>query len=311
MRDDKRTLSVARAVLRPGGLQDQADEILRRRLAVDPRNTDMLWELAEVHRRQGNFVAARSLYGRLRGRGPDPLKAAWLHAMLSGNGAPEPIPGGTWPAPFVRVTNFLAPSECDRLLALGLAAREHFAPARVGAGHARVDSEVRVTLEMGDRRSAMEVHRRIAPKARSLVPEILARLRMDGIGRYLIEMSMRVYLDGGFYTPHCDDRPQSKSRRKLSFVYFFHREPRRFSGGDLLLYDTSADAGAGSLLLRGFSRFVPLCNSIVFFPSACLHEVTPVQCGTDDFGDGRWVMNGHVVASDSPPRSRARGPASA
>ncbi len=297
MRDDKRTLSeVARAVLRPGGLQDQADEILRRRLAVDPRNTDMLWELAEVHRRQGNFVAARSLYGRLRGRGPDPLKAAWLHAMLSGNGAPEPIPGGTWPAPFVRVTNFLAPSECDRLLALGLAAREHFAPARVGAGHTRVDSEVRVTLEMGDRRSAMEVHRRIAPKARSLVPEILARLRMDGIGRYLIEMSMRVYLDSGFYRPHSDNYSKTHRQRKLSFVYFLHREPRRFSGGDLLLHDTDTDAK--TYCPKRFSRIVPLRNSIVFFPCGYLHQVTPVQCGTDDFGDGRWAVNGHVWSPD-------------
>ena len=305
MRYSKRSLPEAtRALLRPGGLQDQAEAALRRRLASDPRNTDALWKLAEIHRRQGNFAAARSLYRRLRGRDPEPRKATWLHAMLSGNGPPEPAPGGIWPAPFVRMTNFLAPGECDRLLALAIEGRERFAPAKVDEG--RVRPEVRITLE-ADGRTMAEVRPRIAPKIRNLVPEILARLRMDGTGRYGITLSMRVYLDGGFFGAHRDN----DRRRKLSFVYFFHREPRRFSGGDLLLYDTSADAGAGSLLLRGFSRFVPLCNSIVFFPSACLHEVTPVQCGTDDFGDGRWVMNGHVVASDSPPRSRARGPASA
>ena len=294
MRDDKRSLfEVMQAVVRPGGLQDQADEILRRRLAVAPRNTDTLWKLAEIHRRQGNFAAARSLYGCLRGRGPDPPKAAWLHAMLSGNGAPEPVPGGTWPAPFVRVTNFLTPSECDRLLALGLAAREQFSPARVGASHTtRVDPEVRVTLEMDDRRSAMEVHRRIAPKLRSLVPKILARLRMDGTGRYLLEMSMRVYLDSGFYRPHSDNHSKHHRQRKLSFVYFLHREPRRFSGGDLLLHDTDTDAK--TCYPRGFSRIVPLRNSIVFFPCSYVHQVTPVQCGTDDFGDGRWAVNGHV-----------------
>ena len=297
-KDKPLSAEAARARLRPGGIQDQADEVLRRRLAVAPRNTDTLWRLAEIHRRQGNFAAARSLYGRLRGRGSDPLKAAWLHAMLSGNGAPEPAPGGIRPAPFVRMTNFLAPDECDRLLALGLAARERFVPAKVtgGGDRERVDPEARVNLEVFDRSTAAEVRLRIAPKVRSLVPEILARLRMDGIGRTSIEMSMRVYLDGGFYRAHRDNRSERTRQRKLSFVYFLHREPRRFSGGDLLLHDTDTDAGACSP--GKFSRIVPLRNSIVFFPCDYWHQVTPVQCGTDDFGDGRWVVNGHVRSSD-------------
>ena len=37
----------------------------------------------------------------------------------------------------------------------------------------------------------------------------------------------------------------------------------------------------------------PLCGSIVFFPSECLHEITPVACGAD-FGDGRFTVNGWV-----------------
>ena len=304
MRYDKRPLAEAtRALLRPGGLQDQAEAALRRRLAADPRDMDALWKLAETHRRQGNFAAARSLYRCLRGCGPDPRKAAWLHAVLSGNGPPEPAPGGIWPAPFVRMTNFLASGECDRLLALGIAGQERFAPAKVGS-EGRVRPKVRITLE-ADGRTMAEVTPRIAPKILSLVPEILVRLRMDGIGRYDVKLRMRVYIDGGFYVEHSDNN-RSHLRRKISFVYFLHREPHRFSGGDLLLYDTSANTGAGSS--KGFSRFVPLRNSIVFFPSGCWHQVTPVQCGTDDFGDGRWVVNGHVTAG-GPPRSRARGPA--
>ena len=138
--------------------QDQAEAALRRRLAVDPRNTDTLWKLAEIHRRQGNFAAACSLYRRLRGRDPEPRKAAWLHAVLSGNGPPEPAPGGIWPAPFVRMTNFLAPGECGRLLALGIEGQERFAPAKAGKG--RVRPEVRITLEACGRTMA-EVKPRI------------------------------------------------------------------------------------------------------------------------------------------------------
>ena len=295
--DERRLTEVTRALLRPGGLQDQAEAALRRALAADPHDTGALWKLAETHRRQGNFAAARRLYRRLRGRGPEPHKAAWLHAMLNGNGAPEPAPGGIWPAPFVRMTNFLAPGECDRLLTLGVAARERFVPAQVGKTRAarRTDPDVRITLE-ADARTQAEFRPRIAPKIRSLAPRILARLRMDDGDRYVITMNMRVYPAGGFYQPHLDRNAHAWTKRLFSFVYFFNRQPPRFSGGDLLLYDTDADSYDCSW--ARFSRIVPLRNSIVFFPSACWHQATPVRCGTDDFGDLRWVVNGHVERRD-------------
>ena len=289
----KRPLSeVTRALLRPGGLQDQVEAALRRTLTADPRNMDALWKLAEIYRRQGNFAAAHDCYRHLRGRGPEPRKAAWLHAMLSGSGALEPAPGGIWPAPFVRMTNFLVPDECDRLLAMGLAA--HLVPSIVGSKR-HVDPKVRITLEVDSKKETetiVKTRHLLVPKIRSLMPEILARLRISDIGQYGIEMSMRVYLNGGFYRPHRDNSAPIHSARSVSFVYFFNRQPPRFSGGDLLLYDCAVHTDARSY--GEFSRLVPLRNSIVFFPSACWHRVTPVQCCTSDFGDGRWALNGHV-----------------
>ena len=76
-------------------------------------------------------------------------------------------------------------------------------------------------------------------------------------------------------------------------MYWFHREPRRFCGGDLLLYDRNDDTG--DFTAAAFSRIVPLRNSIIFFPSSALHQVTQVQCETNNFGDGRWAVNGHVL----------------
>ena len=283
---------VAPALLRPGGLLDLAAAALERTLAADPGNAHALWKLAEIHRRQGDFAAARGLYRRLRVRGPDRRKAAWLHRVLGGDGPREAAPGGVWPTPFVWMKSFLAPGECDRLLALGAARRECFTPAKVGDPSAmRVDPEVRMTLE-ADPRTMEEVRPRIGPKIRSVLPDVLARLGMPGLDRYGMSMGMRVYLGGGFYRAHADSLSTGHRSRVLSFVYFFHREPRRFSGGDLLLYDTDVDTYAWTC--TAFSRIVPLRNSIVFFPSACWHQVCPVQCETDDFGDGRWAVNGHV-----------------
>ena len=283
---------VAPALLRPGGLQDLAAAALERTLAADPDNAHALWKLAEIHRRRGDFAAARDLYRRRRVRGPDRRKAAWLYRVLGGDGPRGAAPGGVWPAPFVWMTDFLAPGECDRLLALGTARRECFTPAKVGDPSTwRMDPEVRITLE-ADTRTMQEARPRIVPKIRSVLPDVLARLGMPGLDRYRIEMDMRVYLGGGFYQAHVDSRSMDHCSRVLSFVYFVHREPRRFSGGDLLLYDTDVDTSAWTC--AAFSRIVPLRNSIVFFPSACWHQVCLVQCETDDFGDGRWALNGHV-----------------
>ena len=301
--NERRLLSkVTPALLRPGGLQDLAAAALERTLAADPDDAHALWKLAEVHRRRGDFAAARGLYRRLCTRGPDRRKAAWLHRVLSGDGPPEAAPGGVfWPAPFVWMTDFLAPEECDRLLALGVARYEGLTPVETAIGHkdggssSTVDPEVRVGLE-ADARTTKEARLRIVPKIRSVLPAVLARLGMAGLDRYQLEVAMRVYLTGGFFQAHRDSAYEAFRSRKLSFVYFFHRRPRRFSGGDLLLYDTDVDAGACDS--GAFSRITPLRNGIVFFPSACWHQATPVQCGTDDFEDGRWVLNGHVRRPD-------------
>ena len=58
------------------------------------------------------------------------------------------------------------------------------------------------------------------------------------------------------------------SGRRLSYVYYFHRQPRPFRGGDLLLYDT--DRQAGNFEMGVFTRIEPLHNSIVFFSQRLL-----------------------------------------
>ena len=285
------------ALLRPGGLYDQAEAALRRKLAADPHDTAALWRLAEIQRQRGDFTAARDGYRRLRVLGPDRRKAAWLHAVLSGDGVSEAVPPrGIWPAPFVQMRNFLTPEQCDRLSILAAEGSARLAPARSGKkGTARENPEIRITLEVDDR-TRQDFSPWFTQKIRSCVPEVLERLRMEDIGRYGIQMNMRVYLTGGFYRAHHEGAYDPDHPRKLSFVYFFHREPRRFSGGDLLLYDADADTRACSF--EEFSRIVPLRNSIVFFPSLSWHQVTPVQCETNDSGDGRWVVNGHLWQHD-------------
>ena len=290
---ESRFSRLAPGLLAQGGVLDKAECAAQRALAAGVRNGQALWRLGDIHRMQGNLDAARDLYRRLSESGPGRQKASWLSALLDGRGLPEVPPHGTYPAPFVWMKDFLTTQECDRLFALALARREHFGAARVvdnAEEGGRVKPEARITLEM-ESCARRDVRLWLLPRIEHAIPEIVARLRLEDPGRYRIEMNMRVYPASGFYTIHCDSRAGLFRDRVLSFICFFHPEPRRFSGGDLLLYDSNQRGGHP---VPAFSRIEPLRGGIVFFMCEDWHQVTPVECDSEDFGAGRFVLSGHV-----------------
>ena len=58
--------------------------------------------------------------------------------------------------------------------------------------------------------------------------------------------------DKAFFSRHEDTvmRPEMTSYRTLSAVYYFHRQPKSFSGGVLRLYAFAAKEGPSSILNR-------------------------------------------------------------
>ena len=266
----------------------RAEAALRRILAAEPRNAAALARLGDLERRRGDFAAALTAYRRLLAVAPDDASAAWAVAVLDGDRLPEAPPAGRI-APFARLTDFLPPASRERLLREVPAASERFAPAKVGED-AKMDREVRNALVL-DEPTTRNVRSWFLPKLRAVLPEVLWRLRMEDLDPRRIELKVTVHLNGGFYVAHRDDGPGHVGRDRLvSYVCYFHRAPRPFAGGDLLLHDAGR-AGGGPA--GAFSRIEPLCDSIVFFPSECLHEITPVACGAE-FGDGRFTVNGWV-----------------
>ena len=167
--------------------------------------------------------------------------------------------------------------------------RERFRPARVGKN--TLDRRIRTSL-VADGQTDWAVRSWFGPKLRNVLPHVLARLRMESLHRFRIEMNVTVHLGGGFYKVHRDNAGKRDRPRNLSYVYYLQREPRRFSGGDLRLYDTGFEADDDSSIV--FSRIEPLDNSLVFFPSDAFHEITPIACATQDFRDGRFTVNGWI-----------------
>ena len=266
-----------------GELFDKAAAALRRMLAAKPRNAAALARLGDLERRRGDFPAALTAYRRLLAVAPDDASAAWAAAVLGGDRLPEMPPPAGRIAPFVRLTDFLPPASRDGLLRDVLAAGERFAPARKRV-NARIVRTARFDL---DEPTTRDVRSWFAPKLRAVLPEALWRLRMEDVDMRRIELKVTVYLHGGFFAAHRDARCGNQI---LSFVHYFHRVPKPFVGGDLLLHDAGRAGGSPA---GAFSRIEPLCNNIVFFPSDCWHEITPVACGAE-FGDGRFTVIGWV-----------------
>ena len=265
-----------------GGLYEQSEAALRRKLAADPHDVEALLRLGDLHRGEGRLDAALDACRRVAELRPGHPKASWLCAVLDGADLPDTAHApDVWPAPFVRVRSFLPADEHEALLALLLAGREHFDLLARVAGYVR--PKERNNLEADDRITG-EVRPGFEPRLRKLVENTLPRLGMGGLGAYHVSLQVRTYQAGQFYTAHTDFDDGDPTPREINYVYYLHRQPKSFTGGDLLLHD--------GVVASTFTRIGPLDNSIVLFPSRIPHEVTLVECDPGDFGAGRFSVNG-------------------
>ncbi len=132
------------------------------------------------------------------------------------------------------------------------------------------------------------------------LPQVLGRLQVAPFEIEHVDLKLRIYLDGHFFRLHmdCPANSETSANRRVSYVYFFHRQPRGYTGGALLLYDT--DIENNRFTTASFTRVEPDDNSILFFPSACYHSVVPVSCPSKEVADSRFVINGHFHKRMSP-----------
>ena len=305
----------ARVVAHWRQLHVQLAQRLQQRLAAEPANVEMLRRLAETQRMLGDLAAAEESYRRLFALDADP-RSAWNLAVLVPGPLPIPPPG-TRAVPFARISDFLTADEQRWLLAATPTGREGFQPAEVGEGK---EGEVNPALRNAfvvRQPTQRSVRRWFLPKLRTALPQALARLGTDhrGLcaeraGSYRIELNVTVHQPGGYYQAHRDGGYQTQgdggepglghAGRRISYVYYFNRKPRRFAGGDLLLHDTDYGATADEAGQKGtqaFTRLAPIDNSLILFPSDSLHEITQITSATGeplDFADGRFTVNGWI-----------------
>lgn len=190
----------------------------------------------------------------------------------------------------VVLDEFLPPQELEELMRYTLRHEQEFQSSEVIAPMTQAGvtdyshRRSRVLMELGAREDV------ILKRIRPVLPLVLGQLEMEEFPITRTEVQITASNDKDFFRAHCDDAQQLIASRRLTFVYFFHREPRQFSGGELRLHDSPRNNRHSDW--ESYETIVPQQNQIVFFPCSTLHEITPVRCTSGAFADSRFTVNG-------------------
>jgi Rps23 Pro-64 3,4-dihydroxylase Tpa1-like proline 4-hydroxylase len=190
----------------------------------------------------------------------------------------------------VVLDEFLAPAELEELMAYTLACEDQFQLSEIISPEAggSVDFEYRRSRALLD----LDKHRDvIVSRIHSAMPEILGKLGHEPFETTRVEAQITASNDGDFFRWHNDNGHGEIATRELTFVYFFHREPKQFQGGELRLYDSQWQDGMYRPQEK-YRTIVPQQNQAVFFLSSLAHEITPVECPSGAFADSRFTVNG-------------------
>ena len=197
----------------------------------------------------------------------------------------------TLTAQCIVLDEFLAPQELQDLITYSLQHESEFQASEVispAANAGVIDYEhrrSRVLMDIGKHEGV------IVERIKSVLPLVLARLGMEESPIASVESQITASNDGDFFREHPDNGHDDVATRHLTFVYFFHREPKQFDGGELRIHDARLQ-GEHYVSTGSYQTIVPQQNQIVFFPCALLHEITPVKCSSQAFADSRFTLNG-------------------
>lgn len=187
---------------------------------------------------------------------------------------------------WVQIDNFLTRDEKNQLLDYVLQSEPDFVPTSTSTG----DLNYRQSTILY---SFPEFSQLIVNRIQAILPDVFRKLKLSPFPVAQIETQLTAHNDGNYYKIHNDNGSPDTATRELTYVYYFYREPKPFSGGELVLYDSKLE---NNFYVKADSSHLvePRNNSIVFFLSRYLHEVLPVNCPSQAFADSRFTINGWI-----------------
>ena len=130
-------------------------------------------------------------------------------------------------------------------------------------------------------------------KIRAIMPEVMEQLRIGAFTVGKIDCQITANVDGSYFKAHTDAGHDGPIKRVLTYVYYFNRDPKGFTGSELRIYDDELRNGK-FVATESFQIVEPRNNSIVFFNAALMHEIMPVVVPSKQFSDARFTVNGWV-----------------
>ena len=186
----------------------------------------------------------------------------------------------------VQIDDFLTGAELARLMEVTLWAEPRFKPSPLSSYRA----DHRQSLMIA---APYKVSELMLGKIRAIMPEVMEQLRIGAFTVGKIDCQITANVDGSYFKAHTDAGHDEQIKRVLTYVYYFNRDPKGFTGGELRIYDDVLRNGK-FVATESFQIVEPRNNSIVFFNAAVMHEIMPVVVPSKQFRDARFTVNGWV-----------------
>jgi Rps23 Pro-64 3,4-dihydroxylase Tpa1-like proline 4-hydroxylase len=195
------------------------------------------------------------------------------------------------PARFSLFEEFLVPEELTQLTNYTLSHENQFRTSQV-ISHTSNEGKTDYTHRRSRVLFALGPFQElVANRLRCYLPQIFRALQHSPFDLSSVEAQITATNDGEYFRTHNDNTHNALVTREITYVLFFHREPKAFTGGELRLYDSRFEKGryvAG----RAYTSVTPQQNMVVFFPSYFMHEVVTVRCPSRAFANSRFTLNG-------------------
>jgi Rps23 Pro-64 3,4-dihydroxylase Tpa1-like proline 4-hydroxylase len=190
------------------------------------------------------------------------------------------------PSEYLQIDNFLTPGEHERLLQYVVQKEPDFLPTTTTTN----DDNYRQSLVLY---SFPEFSELIIKRIQAIAPDVMRKLGISTFKVSTIEAQLTAHNHSHYYRIHNDNGSTDTATREFTYVYYFYRDAKPFSGGELLIYDSKI-VNNMYVEAESFQKVEPRNNSIVFFLSRYMHEVLPVICPSQAFADSRFTINGWI-----------------
>ena len=189
-------------------------------------------------------------------------------------------------AAYIRIPDFLTEQENHAVLDYAIRKQPEYQASKVETG-VPDHRHSHVLMQLQD----LEID--FAARILEIVPDALNHFGLPVLSEPKLEIQLTTHNEGEYYRIHNDNGTPNTAARLLTYVYYFHRQPVAFQGGQIRLYDSRVEFGR-SRPAESFVGINPQNNMLLLFPSRVMHEVLPTYCSSRTFADGRFTLNGWI-----------------